>query len=188
MKRRNARGAIARASAWKNGATKAPHAGGVKRGESGAPGELRGILTEEAIGDVSLNTDCGVFGRIGGEKIRAYPREAAIPIAAREEVHEGAAVIRSTLKNGRTAEYSIRIEEIDRASDGAKSFRIRVDDPALLAITGGIVRGMSGSPILQDGKLVGAVTHVMINDPTAGYGIFLDNMLQAAQNTQASAA
>ena len=92
------------------------------------------------------------------------------------------------IKNGRTAEYKIQITDIDRSSRGSKSFRIKVTDEALKALTGGIVRGMSGSPIIQNGKLVGAVTHVMVVDPTEGYGIFIENMLNAAENTVPKAA
>ena len=96
-------------------------------------------------------------------------------------VKEGAAKILSTVRSGHTAAYDVTIREIDYSSDGTKSFTIHVEDPALIALTGGIVRGMSGSPIIQDGKLVGAVTHVMVNDPTTGYGIFIENMLNASQ-------
>ena len=87
----------------------------------------------------------------------------------------------SAEKNGKKAEYKIEIYDIDSSSNESKSFKIRVTDDTLLALTGGIVRGMSGSPIIQDGKLVGAVTHVLVNDPTRGYGIFIENMLEAAE-------
>jgi stage IV sporulation protein B len=80
------------------------------------------------------------------------------------------------------AEYEIEIEEIYKDSGRTKNFLIRVTDERLLSITGGIVQGMSGSPIIQDGKLIGAVTHVLVNDPTRGYGIFIENMLEAAQS------
>ena len=88
------------------------------------------------------------------------------------------------MKNGKKSEYSVEIFEVDRDSTGTKSFKIRVTDPTLIALTGGIVRGMSGSPIIQDGKLVGAVTHVMVANPTEGYGIFIENMLNASQMTR----
>ena len=103
------------------------------------------------------------------------------------EVAEGEATIISTIKNGKSAQYKIEIFDIDRTSTGSKSFKIRVTDDTLIALTGGIVRGMSGSPIIQNGKLVGAVTHVLINDPTAGYGIFIENMLNSAQIPMAKA-
>ena len=79
-------------------------------------------------------------------------------------------------------EYKIEISEIDGDSRGSKSFKIKVTDPTLIAISGGIVRGMSGSPIIQNGKLIGAVTHVLLDDPTTGYGIFAENMLETAQS------
>ena len=84
------------------------------------------------------------------------------------------------MKNGKTAEYKIEIYDIDEDSTGSKSFRVRVTDETLKSLTGGIVRGMSGSPIIQNGKLIGAVTHVLVADPTEGYGIFIENMLNAA--------
>ncbi len=154
--------------------------GGIHKGESGKPGELCGVLTEKDLGDLTVNCECGVFG-----VITDLPNSGtAIPVGRREEVTEGEATIISTLKNGKTAEYKIEIYDIDRGSDGSKSFRIRVTDETLKALTGGIVRGMSGSPIIQNGKLIGAVTHVLVADPTEGYGIFIENMLNAADFTE----
>ena len=152
--------------------------GGVKRGEAGKPGELSGILTEKVSGTLYANTECGVFGKLDNipENLNTVP----IEIATRSEVHEGEAMIYSTVKNGQSKEFKVEISEINHASTGTKSFKIKATDPALIAITGGVVRGMSGSPIIQDGKLVGAVTHVMVADPTEGYGIFIENMLSAA--------
>ena len=150
--------------------------GGIHPGESGRPGELSGILTDREIGELTVNSECGVFGLL--KDFSPYlGRE--IEVGTRDEIIEGEATVVSTLKNGRTAEYKIEIYDIDRSSTGSKSFRIRVTDPTLKAITGGIVRGMSGSPIIQNGKLVGAVTHVLVADPTEGYGIFIENMLGA---------
>ncbi len=155
--------------------------GSVHKGESGKPGELSGILKDKPLGTLEQNNECGVFGKLTSEDI--IPKGEAIPIGKKEELHEGEAKIISTLKSGKTAEYSIEIYDIDKSSEGSKSFRIKTSDPALLAISGGIVRGMSGSPIIQDGKLVGAVTHVMIADPTEGYGIFIENMLSSIGNS-----
>ena len=106
---------------------------------------------------------------------------AAIPVAEFQDVRTGSAVIRSTVAGTDIQEYSVEILKIypqDR-TDG-RNFLIRVTDPKLLETTGGIVQGMSGSPICQNGKIVGAVTHVLVNDPTMGYGIFIENMLDAA--------
>lgn len=153
--------------------------GGVHKGECGKPGELTGILTDDVVGTLTVNSECGVFGVLDSDE---QITKTAIPVASRGEVFEGEAKIISTVKNGKTAEYKIEIFDIDTSSTGSKSFRIRVTDEALKAMTGGIVRGMSGSPIIQNGKLVGAVTHVMVANPKEGYGIFIENMLSAAQN------
>ena len=154
--------------------------GGVHKGEVGKPGELTGILTDEKCGTLTSNNECGVFGYLS----KIPDGLKTVRLASRSEVREGEAKIVSTLKNGKSAEYKIEILDINRESNGSKSFRIRVTDEALKAITGGIVRGMSGSPIIQDGKLVGAVTHVMGANPTEGYVIFIENMLNASQTTR----
>ena len=109
----------------------------------------------------------------------APPQTVAEPlrVALREDVREGDATILCTLADNTVSEYTVRLSAIDRNAAGPKCFTVTVTDPRLLEQTGGIVQGMSGSPILQDGKLVGAVTHVLVNDPTTGYGIFLENML-----------
>ena len=104
-----------------------------------------------------------------------------IPIAAPEQVHPGQATIRSTVTGFATGDYSAQILKVYPATraDG-RNLLLKITDPALLEATGGIVQGMSGSPIIQDGRLVGAVTHVLVNDPTVGYGIYIQNMLDAA--------
>ena len=158
--------------------------GGIHRGESGKPGELSGILTDENLGSLTSNCDCGVFGVLTDT---SFIKGELVPIASRDDVSEGEAMIYSTLKNGKTAAYSVTITDIDRTSTGPKSFRIKVNDPTLKALTGGIIRGMSGSPIIQNGKLIGAVTHVLVANPTEGYGIFIENMLNAAQMPMAKA-
>ena len=153
--------------------------GSCKKGMPGKAGELSGILGRTSIGSIDKNSECGVFG-----KFDSMPKTAseAIPIAKKNEVKIGEAEIISTIKNGKTAHYKIEITDIDYTSEGSKSFKIKVTDPTLISLTGGIVRGMSGSPIIQDGKFVGAITHVMVADPTEGYGIFIENMLNAAQS------
>ena len=154
--------------------------GGIHKGAIGSPGELSGIMSDKTMGDIYVNTEAGVFGKLNRASIDSMGD--AYPIAARGEVKIGEATIISTVKNGKKAEYKVEIYDIDKDSTGSKSFRIRVKDPALIAITGGIVRGMSGSPIIQGGKLVGAITHVLVADPTEGYGIFIENMLNTAKN------
>jgi len=116
---------------------------GAKRGEVAKPGELRGVLTDKIIGNLNQNTSCGVFGTLTSEAINKNPTEnKALPIASRDEVKEGTATIISTIKNGKKAEYEIEIYDIERSSKESKSFKIRVTDDTLLALTGGIVRGM----------------------------------------------
>ena len=159
---------------------------GVKKGEEGKPGELSGLLTDKIVGELYANTECGVFGKL--ETVPESLSATAIEIAHRDEVHDGEATILSTVKVGVSKEFKIEISSINKGSTGTKSFKIKVTDPTLIAITGGVVRGMSGSPIIQDGKLVGAVTHVMVADPTEGYGIFIENMLEAAENSVQRAA
>ena len=149
----------------------------VQKGKAGTPGQLKGALkSTKLLGSLSSNTGRGVFG--------SAPNcwtGKTLPIAASEEVQTGNAVIRSTVCEGSPREYSVEILKIypKNRSDG-RNLLIQVTDPDLLETTGGIVQGMSGSPIIQDGKLVGAVTHVLVNDPTRGYGIFIENMLDAA--------
>ena len=149
----------------------------VKKGVCGAPGQLKGSAENfTPWGTLLRNTHQGVFGTTA----ESFPGQA-IPLAEYDQIRTGDASIRCSVENNRVLEYSVEIMKIyprDR-SDG-RNFLLHVTDADLLAITGGIVQGMSGSPIIQDGKLVGAVTHVLVNDPTRGYGIFIENMLEAA--------
>ena len=149
----------------------------VRRGKSGEPGQLRGEVSDSLRrGTLFCNTPQGVFGKAD----RPWEGEA-LETAAYEEISTGKATILTTVSGASPREHEVEIQKIyprDRA-DG-RNFLIRVTDPDLLQTTGGIIQGMSGSPIIQDGKLVGAVTHVLVNDPTRGYGIFIENMLDAA--------
>ena len=149
----------------------------VKKGKSGEPGQLVGaIRSPEALGMLLKNTQQGVFGISD-----ATWDGAPIPVAQCDEVKTGDAVIRSTVAGETPREYSVKILKIyPKSRNNGRNLLLRVTDPALLEATGGIVQGMSGSPIIQNGKLVGAVTHVLVNDPTTGYGIFIENMLDAA--------
>ncbi len=150
----------------------------LRKGVCGTPGELQGMFGSPTLGRCVKNCETGLFGQLDAGRLK--DRET-IPIASKSEVREGSAVIRCTVDGDGIEEYAIEIVRIYRAFGGpTKNMLIRVTDPALLEQTGGIVQGMSGSPILQNGKLVGAVTHVLINDPTSGYGIFIENMLQSA--------
>ena len=124
-----------------------------------------------------------MFGILG--KVPTYNDATLLPIGLRDDVKTGKAYILSSVDAAKTRnQYEIEIIKIIGGNDN-KSFIIHVTDPTLLEKTGGIVQGMSGSPIIQDGKLVGAITHVLVNDPTKGYGIFIENMLAAEENEAA---
>jgi len=149
----------------------------VKKGERGSPGELHGIFdVSRELGTLYANTPLGVFGQLSDTELLGDAQP--IPMARREEVHEGAATILSNVEGDAVQEYAVEILQIYPATEGeTRNLMVEVRDEQLLDLTGGIVQGMSGSPILQDGKLVGAVTHVLINDPTCGYGILAENMI-----------
>ena len=149
----------------------------VKKGTSGCAGELRGDFDlTETLGELYANTDCGVFGKLDAAAAGVDP-EAAIPIGT---ATAGKAVIRANVQGDRIETYDIEILNVIANPVDSRDMVIAVTDRDLIGLTGGIVQGMSGSPIIQDGKLVGAVTHVLVNDPTRGYGIFIENMLDAA--------
>ena len=149
----------------------------VKKGTAGSAGELKGDFDLTAyLGDLYANTNCGVFGTLDAADHAAVLGEA-VPTGTAKA---GPAVIRANVRGDTVEEYAIEIlKVIPNASDG-REMVISVTDPELIAVTGGIVQGMSGSPILQEGKLVGAVTHVLLNDPCKGYGISMETMLRAA--------
>ena len=153
----------------------------VRRGEAGSAGELRGDfdLTTQ-LGTLSANTSCGIFGTV---EDTGFLEELghALPVAERSEVRSGPAVILSNVEGDAVKEYAVEITKLSPGANDPRELLVTVTDPELLAATGGIVQGQSGSPILQDGKLVGAVTHVLLNDPTRGYGIFIETMLSAVE-------
>lgn len=148
---------------------------GVKSGVSGSPGELIGsFISTDAIGEISLNNAYGVFGTMDNKT----SLNDAIPMAFKQDISLGKATILTTIDGTSPKEYSIEIEKIDyNSNESSKNMVIHITDEELLSKTGGIVQGMSGSPIIQNGKLIGAVTHVFVNDPTKGYGIFCENMI-----------
>lgn len=147
----------------------------IVKGQKGKAGELTGkIELQEKFAHIEENTEAGIFGSIS----TAVFDGEALPVAATAEIRKGKAHILSDLEGNGVKAYEIEIESLRK--DGGKAHKdmtIRITDARLLKLTGGIVQGTSGSPILQDGKLVGAVTHVMVNDPTRGYGIFMEHML-----------
>jgi stage IV sporulation protein B len=151
----------------------------VKEGKKGSPGELVGeIVNSEIIGEITNNSAMGVYGTINDESVAQMPQKK-MRVALQNEIHEGPAKIFANVEADIVKEYDIYIETINRYSkDDSKGMVIKITDPDLLSKTGGIVQGMSGSPIIQDDKIIGAVTHVFVQDPTKGYGIFIENMLK----------
>ena len=149
----------------------------VRKGACGEPGQLMGALKDATpLGTLYKNCTQGVFGKTQtgwtGEKL---------PVGTAEDVKTGPATIRSTVQGDTPQEYSVEILKVyPNGSASGRNILLHITDQRLLDTTGGIVQGMSGSPIIQNGKLIGAVTHVLVNDPTTGYGIFIENMLDAA--------
>ena len=158
---------------------------GIVKGQRGAAGELQGYFASDmAMGEMSANTDTGVYG------VLFQPPEDAqlLPIAMKQEVRAGEAQILTTIDGGAPQYYDVEIEAVNYdESQKTKNLCLRVTDPELLKKTGGIVQGLSGSPIVQEGKLVGAVTNVLVNNPEKGYGIFAETMWECAQEEEISA-
>ena len=151
---------------------------GSYKGTKEDTGELCGVFSDEILGPLTENTDFGVFGSISGDQISG----TVMPVAMRDEVRTGRAKIISTVDENGPKEYEVEITRIYRNSDSSKCMAITVTDKKLIEKTGGIIQGMSGSPIIQDGMLVGAVTHVLVHDPLRGYGIFAEKMVLRPKN------
>lgn len=147
----------------------------VKKGVRGTPGELRGAFETSVIGKAEINCSCGVFGKLAEDF--NCSKLVKVSKASLDEVSIGTAYIYSTVYGKEAETYKISIVKVDKNNKDNRNFVIKVDDKRLIDKTGGIVQGMSGSPIVQNGKLIGAVTHVFINDPTRGYGIGIDKMM-----------
>lgn len=154
---------------------------GIEKGTLGVPGVMSGVIyygPSSGLGVISANTEEGIFGTVN-DRFKERVVSEPIEIGYRQDVQKGPAVIRSGV-SGEIQDYDIEIQKVDYSpSHKNKCLVIKVVDEELLSLTGGIVQGMSGSPIIQDGKLIGAVTHVFIQDSTKGYGIFIENMLEA---------
>ncbi len=149
----------------------------VKKGVRGTPGELRGAFESSVIGQAEVNCSCGVYGKLADNF--NCSKLVKVSKASIDEVGVGTAYIYSTVYGKEAEMYKISIVKVDKNNKDNRNFVIKVDDKRLIEKTGGIVQGMSGSPIVQNGKLVGAVTHVFINDPTRGYGIGIDKMMSS---------
>ncbi len=152
---------------------------GVIKGIRGAPGRILGVSDSECVrGSIAVNSPYGIFGLIS----ESFPPEdtEALPIASREEITRGTAWLLSDLSGEGVKTYRVEIERVYPENGSGRDMLLQVSDPELLQISGGIVQGMSGSPLLQNGKIIGALTHVLVNDPTKGYGISIDTMLASA--------
>ncbi len=154
----------------------------ISKSQSGEPGEKRAHLTREdqVLGNIEKNTDFGIFGKMY-QAPEPHEVKEALPVAFAEEVVEGPAHIYTVLEGQKVEKFTIEIVHVAKQDTPAtKGMVIKITDPKLLEKTGGIVQGMSGSPIIQNGKIVGAVTHVFVNDPSSGYGCFVEWMLRDA--------
>ena len=150
---------------------------GVRKGVRGTPGELQGSFdVSRTLGSVLQNEPHGIFGTLD-----QAPDGASVPVADVSQIHTGAAVILANVDGTTTQEYCVRIEKLYPQAENGRNLLLTVTDERLLEKTGGIVQGMSGSPILQDGRLIGAVTYVLVNRPEEGYGIFMQSMLGQCQ-------
>jgi len=158
----------------------------IKKGEKSKPGELRGsIVNQSAIGSVSKNTRLGIFGNLTNLSTIKVNTSNTIPVASRDEIKLDKAKIVCMLENNKKEEYDVEIQRVFlNNNEDNKSMVIKITDERLLDKTGGIIQGMSGSPIIQNGKLIGAVTHVFVSDPTIGYGVFGDLMIQKMREVE----
>lgn len=153
----------------------------IKKGKSGAPGEIGGVVyfgKKSHIGTLDCNSNLGIYGQLDSDELSEYAAEDTYyPVAGKDEIHTGRAQMISEI-SGKLEKYNLEITNIyKKATDTNKGMELKVTDDRLIELSGGIVQGTSGSPIIQDGKIIGAVTHVFVDDPTGGYGICIDEML-----------
>ena len=157
----------------------------IKKGTKGTPGEIRGTIESGyTIGQISKNTSFGVFGTLK-DVSRISTSQEGIEVALRDEIKTDKAQIICELENGKKQYYDIEIQKVYTSNNrDNKSMLIKITDDKLIEKTGGIIQGMSGAPIIQNGKFIGAITHVLVNDPTMGYGVFADIMLKQMKETR----
>ena len=151
----------------------------VQKSEKGSPGELKGKFLDESLGSIAVNNTTGLYAVTDNY---AYNKEDLTEIALKQEIKTGPAKILTTIDGTQPKYYDCNIEKISYNGALSKNMLVRITDKSLISATGGIVQGMSGSPVIQNGKLIGAITHVLVDDPTAGYAIFAENMLNTAQS------
>ena len=152
----------------------------IKKGEGGNPGEIKGSLkSDEKIGQISTNTKFGIYGTLDNLSSLNIDKENKIKVALREEIKTGDAKVLLTLEDGIRKEYDVKIKKIYKNNDkDNKSMLIEIVDEDLKNLTGGIIQGMSGAPLIQNGKFIGAITHVLVNNPELGYAVFGDLMIK----------
>lgn len=152
----------------------------IVKGQKGTPGEIKGTIENgTTVGEVYKNSKFGIYGKLNNPNILGINKNDTMEVLGRNEIKIGKAKILCTLENNKQEEYEIEIQKVFTGNNtDNKSMVIKVTDERLLEKTGGIIQGMSGSPIIQDGKFVGAVTHVLVSDPTKGYGVFADMMIK----------
>lgn len=163
----------------KNGLIMRAKVSDIEHGKKGTPGEMKGVFykTDEVLGDIEFNNEFGIYGNLK-DKFSEKNELKSIPIAFKEEIKQGKAHLLTTLDDNHVEKFEVEILKVEtQDKKNPKSMVIKITDEDLLAKTGGIVQGMSGSPLIQDGKIIGAVTHVFVNDPTKGYGLFIEWML-----------
>ena len=153
----------------------------IKKGKAGTPGEIGGVVyfgKKSHIGTLDCNSNLGIYGQLDSDELSEYAAEDTYyPVACKDEIHTGSAQMISEI-SGKLEKYNLEITNIDKkATDTNQGMELKVTDERLIELSGGIVQGTSGSPIIQDGKIIGAVTHVFVDDPTGGYGICIDEML-----------
>lgn len=158
----------------------------ITKGESGIPGKIQGTVENQAnIGTISKNSQFGIYGTVDNLSSLKIDASREMEVAMREEIKTGKATILCNLENQKIEEYEIEIQKIYKENNyNNKSMQVKVTDPKLLEKTGGIIQGMSGSPIIQNGKFIGALTHVLVNNPKEGYAVFADIMLKQAKQIQ----
>ncbi len=158
---------------------------GIKKGEKGEPGRIEGTLEgQKNIGEISQNTKFGIYGKVKDISSLNIDNSKEMEVALRSEIKEGKAYILSSIENGKIEKFEIEIEKIFKDNNyNNKSMKIKITDNRLISKTGGIIQGMSGSPIIQNDKFIGAVTHVLVNEPLEGYGVFGDIMVKQLYNS-----
>ena len=158
----------------------------IQKGEKGEPGRIQGTIDNQPnIGTIYKNTKFGIYGKVDNLLPLNLNNSKEMEVALRDEIHTGKATILATLENGKTQEYDIEIKKIFKENNyDNKSMQIKIVDEDLLEKTGGIIQGMSGSPIIQDGKFIGAVTHVLVNNPQEGYAVFGDIMIKQLKSIE----